>query len=69
MFKRFESVLSPEQIEEMCSSLATLPFDPVWIMLIQGLIAGITINAIAEFGEELGWRGFLVKELSEVNFI
>lgn len=69
MFKRFESVLSPEQIEEMRSSLATLSFDLVWIMLIQGLIAGITINAIAGFGEELGWRGFLVKELSEVSFI
>lgn len=69
MFKRFESVLSPEQVEEMRSSLATLPIDPVWIMLIQGLIAGITVNAIAGFGEELGWRGFLVKELSEVSFI
>ncbi len=28
-------------------------------ILVGGLIAGLTINALVAFGEELGWRGFL----------
>jgi len=31
-------------------------------------VAGITINAIAGFGEELGWRGLLQKELGYLGF-
>ncbi len=48
-----------------------VPFSPVvmfWLMLLQGLIAGPTINAIAAFGEELGWRGFLLKETASAGF-
>lgn len=32
--------------------------------LLNGIIAGITINAVFAFGEEYGWRGFLQKEWS-----
>jgi hypothetical protein len=39
-----------------------------WLALGQGLIAGATINAVAGFGEELGWRGFLYRELSFLGF-
>ena len=66
--KRFESILTPAQIEQMKNSLVTLPLNPVWLFLIQGMIAGVTINAIAAFGEELGWRGFLLKEFKEMHF-
>jgi uncharacterized protein len=66
--KRFESLLTPAQIEHMKNSLVTLPINPIWLILIQGLIAGVTINAIAAFGEELGWRGFLLKEFKEMHF-
>ena len=38
------------------------------VMLVSGLIAGITINAIAAFGEEFGWRNYLVGALREVKF-
>ena len=37
-------------------------------MLLQGLIAGPTINAVAGFGEELGWRGLLLKEMAPLGF-
>jgi membrane protease YdiL (CAAX protease family) len=30
--------------------------------LLNGIIAGVTLNAIFAFGEELGWRGFLQEE-------
>jgi membrane protease YdiL (CAAX protease family) len=36
----------------------------VFLTLLQGLLVGITINALVGFGEELGWRGFLQRELS-----
>ena len=36
--------------------------------LVSGLIAGITINALAAFGEEYGWRNYLVSLLKGRNF-
>lgn len=67
-YESLESTLSPEQIEQMKAQAAVFPIHPFWIGLLQGLIAGITINAIAGFGEELGWRGFLQKELGHMGF-
>lgn len=45
---------------------------PAWLMVVStlfsGLLAGITINAIAAFGEEYGWRNYFVNALREVKF-
>jgi len=68
MLKRFEGTMTPEQLEQMKNSMATLPISPVLLTLIQALVAGITVNAIAAFGEELGWRGFLLNEFKGMNF-
>ena len=38
------------------------------ITLVSGLIAGVTINAVCAFGEEYGWRNYLVGALREVKF-
>ena len=40
----------------------------VFLTLLQGLVTGITVNALAGFGEELGWRGFLQRELGGLGF-
>lgn len=69
MFERYANILSPEQIEEMKNSFQNMPIHPFWITLLQGLFAGITINAIAGFGEELGWRGFLLRQLNQQSFL
>ncbi len=69
MFERFENMMTPEQMEEMKKSFENLPINPVWITLGQGLLAGITINAVAAFGEELGWRGFLLKQFKGMKFM
>jgi membrane protease YdiL (CAAX protease family) len=63
-----ESTLSPEQIEEIKAQAAAFPVHPLWIAVLQALIAGVTINAVSGFGEELGWRGFLQRELVHLGF-
>lgn len=46
---------------------------PIWlfmvITLVSGLFAGITINALLAFGEEVGWRGYLLRQFSGQPFI
>lgn len=68
MYERFSNYLTPEQIQQMKEQAEAFPVHPIWIGLVQALIAGITVNAIAGFGEELGWRGLLQKELSGMGF-
>ena len=68
LMERFKSVLTPEQLQQIGQQATAFPIHPFWIALLQGLIAGPTINAVAGFGEELGWRGLLQKELGFMGF-
>ena len=68
MFERYGSSLTPEQLQQMRDQIAAAPIHPFWMALLSGLIAGITINAVAGFGEELGWRGLLQKEFEPLGF-
>ena len=63
-----EQMLTPEQVEASRKVLAELPVHYFWLMLVQALIAGTTVNAALAFGEELGWRGLLVRELGFMGF-
>ena len=60
----------PEEQQEMVRE--QLGNMPSYLMLISvvfsGLLAGITVNAIAAFGEEYGWRNYLVGALRELKF-
>lgn len=69
MFNRFEEMLTPEKLAEMRSSLDSMPLPPIVLAVLSGLMAGITINAIAGFGEELGWRGFLLRQFQGRSFM
>lgn len=40
----------------------------IMLIIFQGLIIGTTINALAAFGEELGWRGLLLHNLRYLGF-
>jgi len=58
------SNLPPEQAELAKQQLSKFP--PLIFLLIQlgsAITAGYTINALFAFGEELGWRGYLLREL------
>ena len=39
------------------------------IVLVGGLVAGVTVNGLFAFGEEYGWRGFLMDELRPLGAI
>lgn len=41
----------------------------IGITLISGILAGMTINAVFAFGEEIGWRGYLVELFKGQGFI
>jgi membrane protease YdiL (CAAX protease family) len=68
MFERYSGLFTPSEMEEMQNQISAFPIHPIWIGLVQGLLAGVTVNAVAGFGEELGWRGFLQKEFSFMGF-
>ncbi len=69
MFERYASVMTEQQLKEIRLSITNAPIHPLWLSLLSGLLAGITINALFGFGEELGWRGFLLRQFNHQSFI
>lgn len=65
---RFRAVIPAEQLQRAEKQMASFPIHPFWIGLLLGLLAGPTVNAIAGFGEELGWRGLLQREIGFLGF-
>ncbi len=62
-----KGMFSEEQYSEIVTQMeSTAP--PLPLMILAMMISGITINAIAGFGEELGWRGLIFKEFSPFGF-
>jgi membrane protease YdiL (CAAX protease family) len=68
LHERLSSVVTSEQLEQMQNLPGVFRSHPILIGLLLGLTAGITINAVAGFGEELGWRGFLQREFGFLGF-
>lgn len=69
LIERYRDMLTEEQIAEMRSELDSLPVHPIWLMIPQSLLAGLSVNAIFAFGEEIGWRGYLVRVFENHSFI
>lgn len=59
-----EQNLSDAKQAEMRRVASEMLVHPVLWVLAGGMVSGVTINAVAGFGEELGWRGFLQREWS-----
>lgn len=68
MIEKYSSVLSPSDLVKMKEQIAASPIHPFWLAIIQGVVAALTVNAIAAFGEELGWRSYLYNELKKYGF-
>lgn len=66
------SQIPAEQQQAVLNKIQDLGHMLPWLLVAQtvfaGLLAGISINAVAAFGEELGWRGFLFNNLSSLGF-
>ena len=60
-----QQALASAQLAKMGDALALVLLAQT---LIGAVIAGATINALVSFGEELGWRGFLHKQLADQGF-
>jgi len=60
--------MSAEKVEQIRTALDAMPFPFFWVILIQGLIGGVTIGALVAMGEELGFRGFLQRQFSSMGF-
>ncbi len=58
--------LTQEQLQEF-QKVFENPVNAIGISLAQALGAGLTINALFGFGEELGWRGFLHDRLKPLG--
>jgi uncharacterized protein len=67
-FNSLKGAITPEQMDQAKQQLAAMPAHPIWLGVIASLIAGTTVNAVLGFGEELGWRGLLLKELNFMGF-
>jgi hypothetical protein len=64
MVERFGKLLPPDQIEQMRNQAHAMAIHPFWISRGLGLIAGISVNAVAALGEELVWGRLLLRNLS-----
>ncbi len=69
----YEGLLSSLPAEQATLAAKELSkFPPViflLIQLVQVIIAAYTINAFFALGEELGWRGYLLKALKDKKFL
>ncbi len=68
MYEAIAQTMSPEEAEEMRRAAAELDTHPAWLWLWQALALGPTLHAIAAFGEESGWRGYLQREFRALGF-
>lgn len=60
--------LSAKELATARELVQKSPFPPVAVLLIQGLFAGVTLNAIVALAEEIGWRGYFVRQLEDKGF-
>jgi membrane protease YdiL (CAAX protease family) len=58
----------PPEMDSFRRQVASLGAPPIVGMLALGLALGPTLNAIGGLGEEIGWRGFMYKELAPLGF-
>ncbi|MFU8805092.1 MAG: CPBP family intramembrane glutamic endopeptidase, partial [Bradymonadaceae bacterium] len=66
---QLDVVLSEEEMAQAVEQLTRIPVGAfVALQLVQGLVAGLTINAVFGLGEELGWRGLMLRELAHTGF-
>ncbi len=69
MIAKLGANLPPESLVAMKDQISSLGGLLPLIILGQSIIAGLTVNALAAFGEEYFWRGFLLKQFSKFGWL
>lgn len=64
----YKAQLDSDAIAALEAQQNAMPVPMIVLLILSSLSAGITINAVAALGEELGWRGFMVREYSDLKF-
>lgn len=70
--KDLTDLVPMDQVDEEQMGIVGMMMKPAFmtvITIISGLFAGATINALYAFGEEYGWRNYLVDALREKKFV
>jgi hypothetical protein len=68
---RVAHLLGPDELAAAKAQVAAFPGGPGALLglgALQAVVAGSTINAVMAFGEEVGWRGWLHRELAPLGF-
>lgn len=60
-------LLGPQAAAQMASQSTPSPYLLLAIAGPAGVIAGLTLNGVFAFGEEYGWRGWLMNELAPLG--
>lgn len=63
-WERVAASTTPAKLAELKRNAAALPVHPALLSLGQGMLTGLTVNAVIALGGEIGWRGLLHKELA-----
>lgn len=59
---------TPADVAALRTRVAGVPGGAFVALLAQGLLLGPTLSLVGGLGEELGWRGFLHRELEPLDF-
>ncbi len=69
MMERYERNFTSEQLKLMKEQIEKLPAVVFLVgTILQIIIFGTTINTVFAFGEEAGWRGFILNNLKSKGF-
>ena len=69
MIDKLGANLPPEALVAMKDQISSLGGLLPLIILGQSILAGLTVNAFAAFGEEYFWRGFLLKQFAKFGWL
>jgi membrane protease YdiL (CAAX protease family) len=74
MLGKFKEMLPPDQYEQALKQADEMKKAIGWdyyylaIGAANGIVLGATVNAVFGFGEEAGWRGYLLNNLKHLGF-
>ncbi len=66
--ERLSRYTSPDEVEAARTGLQFMRGPMAIVYFLLAMVVGATLNAVFAFGEEVGWRGFLYREMRGAGF-